>query len=73
MKKLHIKWLYDNNDCETCGPSYAEGATVTLDNKVLLSNIPIAHCCGGSNWSRDQIYQEILEKLGYNTTEEEDY
>ena len=73
--ELAITWLHDGHECETCGPSYALGAVVTLNGETLLELQPSAHCYDGSSWDHTDIYRMILEKLGYKveeTTEEED-
>lgn len=66
---IHIEWLHDDWDCETCGWSWAEGARVTLNGETFLELIPSAHCFGGDHWSNDAVYLEIMKKLGYTITE----
>lgn len=64
-KKILISWLYDSNECETCGGGYAEGARVMLDDELIIEHIPVAGCVACNNWDSTQIYTEIFEKLGY--------
>jgi hypothetical protein len=63
--KLEIEWLSDEHDCENCGSSYAEGASVTLDDKPFLLLAPAAYCFDGASWNEEEVYKAILEKLGY--------
>lgn len=69
MPKLKIGFLSDDYDCDECGASYAEGARVYLDNKLILERLPVAHCFGGSHWDTADIYKEILGHLGYEVEE----
>lgn len=68
-QEIKIEWLYDEHDCETCGSSYAEGAKVHINGELVIENIPYAHCYGGENWDRDDIYKRIFLELGYHVTE----
>ena len=63
--KIKIEWLHDGYDCETCGGSYAEGAKVTIDDQVVLDLEPVAHCFGGTNYDRDEVYHRIFKHLGH--------
>jgi hypothetical protein len=63
--KIHIEWLSDDNDCDTCGSNWADGASVTLDGKSLLELKPAASCFGGAHWDRADVYRLIMENLGY--------
>lgn len=65
---LEITWLQDDYDCEDCGFSSAEGASVTLDGKDFLLLDPLAHCFGGASWDEAEVYKAILEKLGFTFT-----
>lgn len=64
-----IKWLVDWGECETCGPSYSEGAAVSINGVEVINYQPVANCCGGKTWDRDSIYAEIFERLGYDLTD----
>lgn len=68
MKTIKIKWLVDEYDCshEGCSGGWAEGAKVTLNGEPFLELIPVAHCFGGDSWTNEQVFEEILKKLGYN-------
>lgn len=66
MKDIHIAWLTDHHDCETCGSSYAEGARVTVDGVVAFELIPIAHCFGGHHWDEDEVYRQVFALLDVN-------
>lgn len=63
---LKIEWLSDSTDCETCGPSWAEGATVTLNGEELFTRQPLASCYYGYDYDERAIFDEILNKLGYD-------
>jgi hypothetical protein len=65
MQSIGIEWRSDWYDCETCGPSYAEGALVKLNGGTILDLKPVAHCYAGQSWDREQVYRLILEHLGY--------
>lgn len=66
MNNIKITRLHDDYDCEDCGYSDAYGAVVTLDGIELLRLEPVAHCFGGRDYSDEDIFREILIKLGYN-------
>lgn len=70
MNKITIQWLTDEYDCEeTCGGSYAEGARVYLNNELLIQLIPKAHCYDPVSWTEKEVYEHIVEKLGYEVEE----
>jgi len=69
--KIKIKWLLDQHDCETCGSSYATGAQVQVGDTSLLFE-PSASCFVDDSWTEVQVYEKILEHLGY-TLEVSDY
>lgn len=64
MASIHIEWISDYHDCETCGSSYAEGATVTIDGTDFGDFTPCAHCYDSKTFSREQILFAIIEGLG---------
>ena len=66
---IKIKWLYDTHQCETCGTSYAEGAEVSFDGQPHLVLPAVAHCYGGENYTQDDVYRRIIEKLGHTVEE----
>jgi hypothetical protein len=70
---IQIEWLSDDYHCETCGPSYAEGAIVTIsDNGVLVHTIdmsPSAHCYDSIHYENDAVYNAILNYLGHTVVE----
>ena len=63
---IEIEWLSDEYNCEECGGSYAEGASVTLEGKPFLLLAPVAHCFNGTSWNEEEVFKAILEKLGYS-------
>ena len=65
QQAIETEWLDDSYDCETCGPSYADGAIVKIGGAVALDLTPHAHCYSGSNYSQSDVYKAILEHLGY--------
>lgn len=62
---IEIQWLTDENDCDTCGPCYAEGAKVLLNGEPLLDLIPAAACFNGDDYSSSEVFLRILGELGY--------
>jgi hypothetical protein len=75
MKTITIDWLEDESDCDTCGWSYATGARVFLSDDEtgsfdeIITEMPSASCQGGYDKSSSEIYQAILEKLGFKVEE----
>lgn len=69
MSTIHIEWLDDCHDCETCGPTYSDGARVTIDGVVALELVPHAYCFDGDNYDRDDVFRRILAHLGHDLTE----
>ena len=65
MAQIDIEWLDDSSDCDTCGCSYAEGAVVKIDGEVTLDLTPSAHCFGGVNHDREDVFYRILQHLGH--------
>ncbi len=68
MAQIEIEWLDDSHDCETCGWSCAEGARVTINGEVALDLTPHAHCFGGDNYGRADVFERILSHLGHDVT-----
>lgn len=66
--KIKIERLSDTHDCETCGPSWADGARVYFDGEVALELEPHAYCYDGDDYSDDKIFAAILERLGHTLT-----
>lgn len=64
--RLEFEWLTDECECDTCGYGYAEGANVTLNGEVILSLKPVASCYGGDDYSPQEVFVRVLEKLGYD-------
>lgn len=65
MDKIKIISLFDESDCETCGPSWAEGYQVYLNDKEIILLEPVAHCYSGSTHSETDLIKEILNHLNY--------
>lgn len=74
MTDIHIKWMMDDHDCDSCGSSYAEGAIVSIDGMIMigLDLEPVAHCYDSTSYSREQVYRKILEYLGHTVHEKDD-
>lgn len=49
-----------------CGPSYAEGAIVRLDNVVIMELIPHAHCYSSESWEAEEVFVQLLESFGFD-------
>ncbi|MBZ9943472.1 hypothetical protein LB533_20510 [Mesorhizobium sp. BR1-1-13] len=62
---IKIERLSDTHDCETCGPSWAEGARIYIDGALVLELDPHAHCYDGDNYDDEAIFRRILEHLGH--------
>ncbi|PJT22679.1 hypothetical protein CN884_11925 [Ochrobactrum sp. 30A/1000/2015] len=60
--KISIEWLGDTHDCETCGPSWAEGARVYIDGLLVLDLQPSAHCYDGVSQEAAQQWVEHLQE-----------
>ena len=69
--KLKITRLYDEHDCETCGPSYADGYRATVNGEFLCEFVPFAHCYDGRSVTEQEMYGQILTALGYEVENEE--
>jgi hypothetical protein len=70
---LDITWSDDTYDCETCGTSWATGATALLDGKKIVDKEASAHCYSGSG----EVYLEgilliALEKLGVEVVDSDE-
>lgn len=65
MSKIKIVRSYDDSDCDTCGSSYAEGFEVTVDGEPFGDYAPVAHCYGGSDYSIEQVFVDLLEHFGH--------
>lgn len=68
MTDIKIERLTDKYSCDTCGPSWAEGARVYIDGAVALELTPHAHCYGGDDYQDADIFVKILEHLGYTVS-----
>jgi len=68
---IKIQWLTDSHDCETCGSTYAEGARVTIDGKVEVEMLPVAHCFGGDDYSPSDVFAAVLAHYGHTVSEEQ--
>jgi hypothetical protein len=70
-KKLEIKYNTDEYECDDCGTSYATGAEVYLDGKLIIDKKASAHCYEGSGEIElAGILLIALEKMGVEVTEE---
>jgi len=67
--KIEIEWLDHETDCETCGPSYAEGAWVKIDGASALALEPHAACFSGTHYDREDVFRRILKHLGHEVIE----
>lgn len=70
---VEIEWVYDDYDCETCGPSFAQGAIVRVDNMVVLELIPRASCWSSDTWEAEEVYNLLLERFGFDVTIKENH
>lgn len=65
MADIKIIWTSDDHECETCGTSWADGATVWIDGRKALELKPVAHCLGGAHYSERDVFTAILFWLGH--------
>lgn len=65
---VEIEWVYDEYDCELCGPSYAEGAIVRVDNVVVLEMMPSAHCYSSESYEPEEVYNALLTRFGFDVS-----
>ena len=72
LKKIRVRFLTDDMDCETCGGNWAEGAEVFFEFDSELDFIlePVAHCYNGTSYDTWDVFKTILSKLGYEVVEE---
>lgn len=63
--KIDIVTNSDVNDCETCGVSFAEGGSVTIDGNLIVDLPAIAHCFDGQSFSEGDLLVIALRKLGH--------
>lgn len=75
---MHIKieWKHDEHRCETCGFNFASGALVYFNDTCVLDLVPIASCFDGQDYPPEDVFAEILDKLGHTLEErcvENDY
>lgn len=70
MAKVLLKRLYDEYDCDTCGPSYADGFEVYIDDKLEATFAPHAGCFGGDYYTREDMLEWVLIQLGHTVTDD---
>lgn len=70
MSILKICRNYDSHDCDTCGSSYADGATIYLDGKQILDLVPIAHCYDNVHYYDIDIFIAIADYLNLSWNQE---
>jgi hypothetical protein len=63
--QIRLEWLNDEYECETCGYSFAEGASICFENGDKIELIPVASCFGSDSWTESQVFEKILEHLGH--------
>lgn len=66
---IEIDWSTDTCECKICGVSWAEGAVVKIDGKVVFDKPAIAHCYDDQHTEREDVYMAILEALGHTIVE----
>lgn len=72
MARIEIIWLTDDTHCETCGGSWAEGASVKIDGELALSLEPVAACFDGESYSDREVFRRILAHLGHEVVEDDE-
>jgi len=66
MSKINIVHLYDDNDCEQCGGSYAEGFEVTIDGESFGNYMPKASCCDSRSYGFEILLEHLLKHFGHD-------
>jgi hypothetical protein len=64
MKQIRIETLEDSHYCEDCGPSYATGGKVFVDEVEVLCKEPFACCYDPVSFSDTDLLVMALAKLG---------
>lgn len=64
---IHVEWLSAYTDCDQpgCSGGYSEGARVIKDGDVWFELPPRASCFGGSSWDKEEVFTEIMRRLGF--------
>lgn len=61
--KVEIVWTSDVSDCDTCGPSYSDGAIVYINGVQVLDLMPIASCFDGQHYEEAAVFRKIIPFL----------
>jgi hypothetical protein len=64
VMKIKIETLTDVYDCETCGPTFAQGGVVYIDDKEVIRREPDAYCYESQNFSASDLLVMALAKVG---------
>ena len=64
MTEITIRQISDEYECETCGPSFAEGFIITVGEKEILLE-PDAHCYDSVSYDYDDVLKAVAESLGH--------
>lgn len=67
--KIRIERLMDEHNCDDCGYSYAEGATIFIDDEFAFELTPFAHCFNDESYDDSKIFKAILEYFGHELNE----
>ena len=67
--KVQIQWSEDTHECDTCGCSWATGAVVTVDGRVVMNKPALASCWNSIDVDVVDVYKAIIEHLGCEVTE----
>lgn len=62
--RLKIEWSHDDYDCEQCGGSSSTGATVYLDDKIIIDAPAHAYCFDSIYVEEGHILWKLCEALG---------
>lgn len=73
MAKVLIAKTVDVSECECCGCSYADGASIHVDGKLHTVLSPIAACFDGASYDEDDIFREVLRSLNVNVVYSSEY
>lgn len=65
MSVVKIERTSDVHRCETCGSSWAEGAKIFVDGKLVKELKPVAHCFGGQSFDDEDVLRATLAHFGH--------
>lgn len=71
--KIKITRTSDTSDCETCGPSWADGYRVEVDGRIVIERKPSAGCTTLASYDDEYLIKDLLEYFAGQDVEIEFY